>query len=483
MSVWRRLGRRILGFFGVLLFLPSLVEGRQWWVCQNIQTSTHSPATAPPAIDWSHIAKTALPAIVSISSAASGISSPAGQSAPLFAEPFMRSTFRGRPEGLRRGQNIGSGVLVSADGYILTTYHVIEGAEDVRVMLTDRRKFRAQVIGIDPMTDLAVLKLPGTDFPTLPLGNSTPVEVAEPVLAIGNPFGLNQTVTMGIVSAVGRVNIGVNDYEDFIQTDAAINPGNSGGALINTCGELIGINTVLFSTSGSYMGIGFAVPVNIARTVFEQIRAQGRVSRGWLGIVVQELTPTLTRGLGMPEISGLLVSDVSEGGPADQAGLRRDDVLVRYRDLALESTGHFRNLVAQSTPGIQLSLTVYRQGREQQVEVIVGEQPPTQLLDETMGHEIERLGMELTELDLGLAKRLGLPIATQGVVVIEVLPGSPAEIAGLQAGDVICEVNRKRISSTRDFEANIGITTGASLILLINREGSEVYVVLEERRG
>jgi serine protease Do len=359
---------------------------------------------------------------------------------------------------------------------------VIEGAGDIRVMLADRRKLQAKVIGADPMTDLAVLKLSGTDFPALPLGDSTNLEVAEPVLAIGNPFGLNQTVTMGIISAVGRVNMGVSDYEDFIQTDAAINPGNSGGALINACGELIGINTALFSTSGSYMGIGFAVPVNMVRTVFEQIRTQGRVSRGWLGIVVQELTPVLARELGIAEIAGLLVSDVSEGGPADRAGLRRDDVLVHSQSKPIVSTGHFRNQVSQSKPGSRLPLTLYREGREIQVEVIIGERLPEQPMEESLGHEVDRLGMELIDLDIGLAKRLGLPISAQGVVVIEVLPGSPAEMGGVQAGDVIREVNRRRISSASDFEAHLGKVVSSSLVLLVNREGNDVYLVVEKRR-
>jgi serine protease Do len=373
-------------------------------------------------------------------------------------------------------------VLISPDGYVLTTYHVIEGAEDIRVVLADRRKLQPQVIGIDPLTDLAVLKLPGADFPALRLGDSAHIVVAEPVLAIGNPFGLNQTVTMGIISAIGRVNMGVTDYEDFIQTDAAINPGNSGGALINACGELIGINTALFSTSGSYMGIGFAVPVNMARTVFEQIRRQGRVSRGWLGIVVQELTPSLARGLGVPEIPGLLISDVSVGGPAERAGLRQDDVLIRYRNMPIESVGHFRNLVAQSLPGSRWPVAVYREGRELHLDIIIGERPHVQSVEEAMGHEVERLGLDLAELDLGMARRLGLPLATQGVVVVEVFPGSPAEMAGLQSGDVIREVNRKPIRSASDFEAGLEKVVNAPLILFVNREGSNLYVVLEQRR-
>jgi serine protease Do len=363
----------------------------------------------------------------------------------------------------------------------LTTYHVIDGAQDIRVTLADRRKLRAQIVGTDPMTDLAILKLPGSGYPVLALGDSTRVEVAEPVLAIGNPFGLNQTVTLGIVSALGRANVGVADYEDFIQTDAAINPGNSGGALLNACGELIGINSALFSTSGNYMGIGFAVPINMARTVLEQIVTHGRVSRGWLGIVVQELTPTLARGLGKPEMRGLLVSDVAPGSPAAQAGVQRDDIVTRYRDVLVDDVGQFRNLVIQSTPGSRVWLTIYRNGREQEFETSIGERPETTGQEEPVGKEIDQLGMELTDLDLTLTKRLGLPQSAQGAVVIEVLPGSPAETAGLQSGDVIQEVNRQPVTSTKDFERAVEQLSEQAMILFVNRAGATVYLVVEPK--
>jgi serine protease Do len=364
---------------------------------------------------------------------------------------------------------------------VVTTYHVIEGAEDILVTLADRRKLRAQVVGTDAMTDLAVLKLSGSGFPVLPFGDSARVEVAEPVMAIGNPFGLSQTVTMGIVSAVGRANVGIADYEDFIQTDAAINPGNSGGALINACGELIGINTALFSTSGSYMGVGFAIPINLARTVLEQILSRGQVRRGWLGIVVQELTAALARGLGKPELPGLLVSDVSEGSPAARAGLRRDDILLRYRDAPIDDVGRFRNLVAQSTPGSRLLLTVYRDGREQKLEVQVGERLEPARQDEALGAEGSRLGMELVDLDLVLTRRLGLPLSAQGAVVVEVLPGSPAEAAGLQSGDVIQEVNRQPVKSVQDIERSLETRGNLPLVLFVHRDGATVYLVLEPR--
>ena len=473
----------VLALLGGLLCSPESVVARQWWICESPGPQAGLLQSAPPApiLDWTKVAKAALPAVVSISSATTGRVPSEGPQSPFFAEPFSRSGFRESQDRPRRGHNLGSGVLVSPHGYVLTTYHVIEGAQDIRVTLADRRKLRAQIVGTDPLTDLAILKLPGSGYPILPLGDSARVEVAEPVLAIGNPFGLNQTVTMGIVSAVGRANVGVADYEDFIQTDAAINPWNSGGALINACGELIGINSALFSTSGSHMGIGFAVPVNMARTVLEQIVTHGRVSRGWLGIVVQEFTPALARGLGKPETRGLLVSDVAPGSPGAQAGLQRDDIVTRYRDVRVDDVGHFRNLVIQSAPGSRVWLTVYRNGRDQEFEVSVGERPETTAQEGQTGREVDQLGMELTDLDLALAKRLGLPPAAQGVVVIEVLPGSPAETAGLQSGDVIQEVNRQPVGSAQDFERTVEQASEQSLVLFVNRAGATVYLVMEHK--
>jgi serine protease Do len=419
--------------------------------------------------------------MVTISSAAVGLAPTSGSQQPSFSEPFARSMLRGPYNSPRRGRNTGAGILVSTDGYVLTTYHVIEGAEDIQVTLADRRKLRPQIVGTDPLTDLAVLKLPGTGFPTLPLGDSSQVAVAEPVVAIGNPFGLSHTVTMGIVSALSRANVGITDYEDYIQTDAAINPGNSGGALINACGELIGINTALFSTSGTYMGVGFAVPVNLARTILEQIRQHGRVSRGWLGLVVQELTPALARGLGKPEMAGLLVSDVSADSPAAHAGLQRDDVLLHYHNTPADDVGRFRNLVAQSTPGSRLGLTVHRDGKEHRIEVTVGERTHPALLEDSGATESTVLGMELVNLDLALTRRLGLPLSAQGAVVIEVLPGSVSEGAGLQSGDVIYEVNRQPVRSVSDFGRLVEQGRKQPLLLFVNREGSTIYLVLELR--
>lgn len=458
--------------------------GRQWWRCERpavMQVPFSAAAQSTPYVEWPKVVQTALPAVVSVSSATIGVAPPPGSQQPSMTEPFSRSTLRGPFNNPRHGRNTGSGVLVTPEGHILTTYHVIEGAEDITVTLADHRRLRAQVIGADAVSDLAVLKVSGTNFPVLPFGDSTRVEVAEPVVAIGNPFGLTQTVTMGIVSAMGRANVGITDYEDYIQTDAAINPGNSGGALINACGELIGINTALFSTSGTYMGVGFAVPVNLARAVFMQLLTQGHVSRGWIGVAVQELTSALARGLGTPELPGLLVSEVTEGSPAAQAGLRRDDIVLRYHETQVDSVGKFRNLVAQSAPGTSRRLIVYRNNQEHTIELLVGERPEATAQEEPGGSESRQFGMELVDLDLALTRRLGLPLTSYGAVVVEVLPGSSAEAAGLQSGDVIQEVNRRPVKSLSDFERAVARAERQPLVLYVNRDKASVYIVLESR--
>src|SRR3989442_9105370 len=314
-----------------------------------------------------------MPAVVNIASART-VRGPAGPPTPFFSDPFFRFFFS--PERApRRERSLGSGVIVTRDGYVLTNNHVVEGAQDIRVTLGDRREFTARLVGADSKTDIAVLKLPAGSFTIIPLGDSKRVDVAEVVLAIGNPFGLSQTVTMGIVSAVGRANLGIADYEDFIQTDAAINPGNSGGALVNARGELIGINTAIFSQNGGYMGIGFAVPVNMGRQVMEQIIKRGRLTRGYRGLTVQDLTPAVARGLGLWEARGVLVGDVSPDGPAPAAGIRRGDVITAVDDKPVDDVGHFRNLVADTPPGTRVRLTVKRDGREEPIEVAVGELP------------------------------------------------------------------------------------------------------------
>jgi serine protease Do len=481
---WR--GSQLVFWVVVALVLWGLVgprlTGPQWWwpflQRPGPAVVVAQPGTAAPG-GWTAVAKAAMPAVVNISSSKTVRGAEQGPPAPFFSDPFFRFFFGPEPAP-RRERSLGSGVIVTADGYVLTNNHVVEGAQDIRVTLADRREFKAKLVGTDPKTDLAVLRLPGSGFPVVPLGDSGRVEVAEVVLAIGNPFGLGQTVTMGIVSAVGRANVGIADYEDFIQTDAAINPGNSGGALVNARGELIGINTAIFTQSGGSMGIGFAVPVNMTRQVMDHLVRRGRVTRGYLGVGVQEITPAIARGLGLPEGRGILVGDVGPDGPAARAGIRRGDVIAAVDGRPVEDTGHFRNLVAGTAPGTRLRLTLLRQGREQVVEVTVAELPERAPAAAAAARaRPDPLGLSVTELTPEVARRLGLPPGLQGTVVAEVLPGGLAAEAGLRPGDVIQEVNRRPVRSPQEFARAVQQAGDRDLVLLVNRGGSTAYLVLE----
>ena len=468
----------------LLVANPGSARARWWWPFErsdgsSVTTSTRSPAItdgSPPA-GWTAVAKAAMPAVVNISSART-VRGPSAMPGPFFSDPFFR--FFGGPElGPRRERSLGSGVLVSADGVVITNSHVVEGAQDIKVTLADRREVTGKLIGADPKTDLAILKLPGKDFPVLALGDSSRVDVAQVVLAVGNPFGLSQTVTMGIVSAVGRANLGIADYEDFIQTDAAINPGNSGGALVNAGGELIGINTAIFSQSGGYQGIGFAVPVHMARQVMEQFVSRGAVTRGHLGVAVQEVTPTIARGLGIPEARGILVSDVVPAGPAAKAGLQRGDVIMAVDGKPVNDVGHFRNLIAGLPPSTRVKLTILRGGREQAVEVTVGELSERGQASAPAKDRPDRLGVSAVDVTPEVARKLGLPPGTQGAVVVEVLPGGLAAESDLRPGDAVVEVNRKPVRSVRDFARAAEEARDKDLVILVNRGGTTAYVAIE----
>lgn len=381
-------------------------------------------------------------------------------------------------------QSLGSGVIVSRDGYIITNNHVVEQSEDIRVILYDRRSFRGKVVGSDPKTDIAVVKISASDLPTVAWGDSDRLQVGEFVLTIGNPFGLSHTVTMGIISAVGRANVGIADYEDFIQTDAAINPGNSGGPLVNTRGELIGINTAIFSRSGGYQGIGFAVPSNMARLVMEQLMKQGKVVRGWLGVSIQEVTPELSQKFGLQDSRGALVADVTKGSPAEKAGILRGDIITTINGKDVKSVGSLRNLVAQSAVGSSVTLKVLRSGKEVAISAVIAELPkeiaaaPQELLPE----EAQRnafSGITVMGLTREIARQLGLGPDEKGVVVVRVEPGSAADEAGIKKGDVIQEVDRKRVASVEDFrKIGAAIEPGNTALLFMNRGGRKFYLTI-----
>lgn len=382
-------------------------------------------------------------------------------------------------------QSLGSGVIVSGDGYIITNNHVVEKADEIRVTLYDKRSFRGKVVGADPKTDIAVVKISAEKLPTIPLGDSDRLQVGEFVLAIGNPFGLSHTVTMGIISAVGRANVGIADYEDFIQTDAAINPGNSGGPLVNIKGELIGINTAIFSRSGGYQGIGFAVPSNMARLVMDQLMKQGKIVRGWLGVTIQDITPELSQKFGLKDSRGALVGDVSRGSPAEKAGILRGDVVLEFNGKEIKSVGGLRNMVAQSKVGSQVKVKILRNGKEHELTVVIAELPKeiAGAPSEPSPEDIQRnvfSGITVMDLTKEIARQLGLGSNEKGVAVVRVEPGSAAEEAGLKKGDVIQEIDRKRVGGLGDFNRiTSSIAPGETTLLFVNRAGRRFYITIK----
>jgi Do/DeqQ family serine protease len=438
------------------------------------------------------VAARVTPAVVNISTTRTIKGGGEDQLMPFYNDPFFKRFFgdRGdREPGAtvphdQKEQSLGSGVIVDPRGYIITNNHVIEKADSIKVVLSDRREFKGKLIGTDPKTDIAVVKIDGRDLPTIPWGDSGQLKTGQYVLAVGNPFGLNQTVTMGIISAVGRANVGIADYEDFIQTDAAINPGNSGGALVNTAGELIGINTAILSQSGGYMGIGFAVPSKMARAVMESLIKTGKVVRGWLGVSIQEVTPALAKQFGLADAKGALISDVLSGTPAERAGLKRGDVIVKVDGKPVDGPGHLRNTVAETVVGEKMSLTVIREGHEKEIVVTIGEQPKDLAqrgaAEEKGGQGSAALGgVEVKNLTSQIRQELNLPEDASGVVVNRVESGSAAETAGLQRGDVIMEVDRKAVRNTRDYEQALSRHKGKEgLLLLVNRQGTTIFMMI-----
>jgi len=422
--------------------------------------------------------KRAIPAVVNISST-KVIRRQAGGSPsmpPLFEE-FFGGQFSIPQE--RRAQSLGSGVIVSEDGHILTNDHVISGADEIEVTLTDKREFEAEIIGRDPKTDLALIKVgAGGNLPVLRLSaDSGDIEVGDFVLAIGNPFGLRQTVTFGIVSATGRGGLGIEELEDFIQTDASINPGNSGGALINLQGELVGINTAIVSRGGGNQGIGFAVPSNMARDVMNQLSEHGRVIRGWLGVVIQPVTPALAESLNIDQAMGAIVSDVAPDSPASEAGVERGDVIVEVDDQPIEDARALQLRIARSSPGEKVNLTMIRDGRSDSISVELGEADSDKPVAAGQFPSGGELGLTVQPLTDQIARQLGLKDVS-GVVVTAVEPGSPAAEAGLRRGDVVEEVSRNPVTSVGQFKSALR-KAGDVVLLLVNRGGQALFVPVE----
>lgn len=410
---------------------------------------------------------------------------------PFMDDPFFRRFFGDRmppPEQLQRG--LGSGVIVSTDGYILTNHHVIDGAQQIQVDLNEQRSIQAKLVGSDPPSDLAVLKIEQAGLSALALANSDNVQVGDVVLAIGNPLGIGQTVTMGIISAKSRrTGLSNGSFEDFLQTDAPINRGNSGGALVDSGGNLVGINSQILSPSGGSIGIGFAIPSNMARDVLDQLIKNGKVRRGQLGVVVQPVTEDIAASIGLSSARGVIVSQVQSGGAAERAGVKQGDVILALNGNAVSDPNSFRNDIAATPPGQTVTIRIWRGGNEQELRPILGEFVPEER--ETRASENEtpgsrgsddgRLGISVQPLTPALAQQLGLRAETQGLVVTAVDPLGPAADSGIQQGDVIEQVNQQPVRSVADLRAALDRGGDKPLLLLVNHRGTTAFVTIRPR--
>lgn len=455
---------------------------------------------------FSEIVKQVTPAVVNIAVTGGEKSGGRGRRSPLPPGPFEGPPGEEAPGGElptpppmppggghgRPDQSAGSGVIVDPNGFIVTNNHVVEGATQITITLSDRREFSAKVVGTDPKTDLAVVKIEAKNLPSLKWAEYEKLQVGDLVLAVGSPFGLSSTVTLGIISALGRGNVGIADYEDFIQTDAAINPGNSGGALVNLSGELIGINTAIFSRTGGSEGIGFAIPSSIALDIVESLQKTGKVVRGWMGVAIQEITPALAKSFKLPEHrKGVLISDVNENGPSHAAGIKRGDVVIAFNGKEVLNVSQLRNLVARTMVGKDAQVKVLRDGKEQTIAVKVAERPTDEMLAkkepsppkepvETVKLPDNVLAsLRVQGLDAATMSQLNIPAKMTGVVVTSVESGGPAEAAGVQRGDVIQEVNHQVVTKLEDYQkASSALKKEEMAVLLLSRQGNNLFVAV-----
>ncbi len=450
-----------------------------------VYVSGAAPAAGPPnSMGFAAVVKAVLPAVVNISS--SRVVKPQGnQLNPFFKNPFFQQFFGGQMPQPRpqREEALGSGVIVSPDGYIMTNNHVVDKATEIKVFLPNKQEYPAKVVGTDSKTDIAVLKIQANNLPTVTFGDSSKLQVGDYALAIGDPFGIGETVTMGIVSATARSGLDIENYEDFIQTDAAINPGNSGGALINARGELIGINTAILSGgSGGNQGVGFAIPINLARYVMGQILKYGKVTRGWLGVGIQDVSAPVAKTYGVPANQGAIISDVEPNGPGAKAGLQRGDVITQLNGQPVQGANDLKLKIGELRPGTTAHLKILRDGKPQDVSLTLSQQPQSgQQQAGAAGPQQQGLmqGVEVQNLTPDILQQLGLSSDTKGVVVANVASGSAAELAGLRRGDVIEQVNRHPVDSVSQYEREIRMAAGQAIVLLVNRGGSTAFVVVQ----
>jgi Do/DeqQ family serine protease len=469
---------------------------------QHVASGPAAASGLPVQTSYASIVSRVAPAVVTVRSERRVAAS--SRQLPFLDDDALRELFgnqmpqmprgrQGQPSQPRteRQEGLGSGVIVSPDGYILTNNHVVEGSQEVSVETTDNRVFKAKVVGTDAPSDLAVLKIEATSLPVLTLGDSDRTQVGDVVLAVGNPLGIGQTVTSGIISAKGRsTGLGDGSFEDFIQTDAAINRGNSGGALVNTSGELIGINSQILSPSGGSIGIGFAIPANMARDVMGQLIKQGQVHRGMIGVGIQSVTADLAQSLGLTQVRGALVNEVRPGSPAASAGVKRGDVIMAFNGAPVADSNAFRNMVARTQPGTPVTFTVSRDGRELELRATLAELPVDDSKDEgeeaagsgTSNAENGKLGVAVEPLTPDAAARMELPRDTRGLVVTSVDPEGPGSDAGLRRGDVISEVNRKAVSTREELRAALAGSGTRPVLLFVTREGRTVFLTVRLRQ-
>ena len=446
---------------------------------------------------YADVVGVAAPAVVTIRTSGKARVSPTefdGQDSEDLLRRFFGDQF-GRGQRTPRSQRtraLGSGVIVTTDGYILTNNHVVENADEIKVDLTDDRTITAKLVGTDKPSDLALLKVNAADLHPIALGNSDGVKVGDVVLAVGNPLGVGQTVTMGIISAKGRsTGAGDGGYEDFLQTDAPINHGNSGGALVNTRGELVGINSQILSSNDGNIGIGFAIPVNMAKNVMEQLRTKGKVTRSQLGVTVQTVTSDLAESLGLKQAHGAVVSSVAPGSAAERAGVKRGDVIESFNGQAVHDTNTLRNRVAEAGAGATAELVIVRDGSEKKLSVKLDEANPDKLArgrgerddDSSATEDKTALGVSVAPLTPELRERTRAPKDVQGLVVEDVNPDGRAAAAGIQAGDIIQEVNRQPVKSIDDLRAALKKTSDRPTLLLINRQGNDIFVTVRPANG
>ncbi|MGB2635954.1 MAG: DegQ family serine endoprotease [Candidatus Acidiferrum sp.] len=460
---------------------------------KSTKTATEKADANPPATlkladvnegasktSFAPVVKAVLPSVVNISSSKVVKASADGmeqmEQDPMFRQFFGQGGMEAPKD--RREKALGSGVIVSPEGYVLTNNHVVDGATDVKVTLSDKREFQARIVGTDPKTDVAVLKIDASNLVPLTIGDSSKVEVGDVAIAVGDPFGVGQTVTKGIISAKGRGGLGIEDYEDFLQTDAPINPGNSGGALVNDRGELIGINTAIISHgSGGSQGIGFAVPANLAREVMDQILKNGKVVRAYLGILPQDVTPSMAKAFGEKEAKGIVVGDVTASSPAQESGIQRGDIILELNGKPVNDSNQLRMTISMMTPGSSVNLKTLRNGSERDVTVKLAEMPTetAKLNSQEEGGSKALDGVEVSNLNPEIAQQLGLPASTTGVVVAGVDPSSKMAESGLSRGDVIQEVNHQTVKNVSEFQ-NALKKGGDEPLLLVNRGGRTLYI-------